>query len=192
LGFFRREKLHERLSREGGLEEGGRKAASPEPLYTGPPEPGVPGYHGVQRPRRWDAVVMVEAPDIPGDETTFVVLADGAVVLDDELPEPAVEPIAEELDQLVEAPYRVEAVRRHGDVWAAAARRVHLVSIPDVDGEELTVTMQDGSRTLSVDGRPEFGSVPELERFASERYESYVAAAERLDGDLFEVRVSPF
>jgi len=69
---------------------------------------------------------------------------------------------------------------------------VHLVSIPDVDGEELTVTMQDGSRTLSVDGRPEFGSVPELERFASERYESYVAAAERLDGDLFEVRVSPF
>jgi hypothetical protein len=186
VGLFRRKPLHERLAEQGGLRE-----TPPEPLYTGPPTPGVPGYHGVQRPRRWDAVVMAEAPDLPGDETSFVVLADGAVVLDEELPEPAVEPIAAELDQLVDPPYRVEAVRRHGDVWAAAARRIHLLPIPEADGDELTVTMQDGSRTLTVDGHPEFGSVPELERFASEQYESYVAVAERLDGNLFEVRVSP-
>jgi hypothetical protein len=188
VGLFRRKPLHERLAEQGGLDA---PREAPEPIDLAPPVPGVPGYHGVQRPRRWDAVVMAEAPDIPGDETSFVVLADGAVVLDEELPEPAVEPIAEELDQLVQPPYRVEAVRRHGDVWAAAARRIELVSIPDAEGDELTVTMQDGSRTLSVDGRAEFGSVPELERFASERHDSYVAAAERLDGDLFEVRVTP-
>jgi hypothetical protein len=186
LGFFRRERLHERLAREGGL-----TARPAEALDVGPPAPGLPGYHGVQRPRRWDAVVMAEAPDLPGDEANFVVLADGSVILDEELPEPAVEPIAEELDQVVEAPYRAEAVRRHGHVWAAAARRIEVLEIRGMEGEELMLTMQDGTKSFSVDGRPEFGSVPELERFAEERYESYAAVAKRLDGDLFEVRVSP-
>ncbi len=163
----------------------------PEPLDVGPPAPGVPGYHGVQRPRRWDAVVMVEAPELVGDELVFVVLPDGSVIIDDDLPEPAIEPLAEELDNVVEAPYRVDAVRRHGQVWAAAARRIEVLEIPDVDGEELMLTMQDGTKTLAIDGRPEFGTVPELERLASERYDSYVAEAKRLDGDLFEVRISP-
>lgn len=187
MGFFRRESLHERLARQGGLNE----RPAPEPIDVGPPAPGVPGYHGVQRPRRWDAVVMVEAPDLPGDEATFVVLEDGSVILDAELPEPAVEPVAEALDELVDAPYRVEAVRRHGDVWAAAARRVDVVGLPGVEGEELTLTMQDGTKSFSVDGRPEFGGSPELERFAGDRFDSYVAVAQRLDADLFEVRVSP-
>jgi hypothetical protein len=190
LGLFRRETLHERLAREGGLTE--RAAERPlEPVDVGPPAPGVPGYHGVQRPRRWDAVVMAEAPDLPGDEMAFVVLPDGSVIIDDELPEPAIEPLAEALDDVVEAPYRVEAVRRHDQVWAAAARRIEVLEIPGVDGEELMLTMQDGTKTLGIDGRPEFGTVPELERFASERHDAYVAEAKRLDGDLFEVRISP-
>jgi hypothetical protein len=191
LPLFRRERLHERLAREGGLEEDGSARRVPEPIDTGPPAPGVPGYHGVQRPRRWDAVVMAEAPDLPGHEAAFVVLADGSVIIDAELPEPAIEPLANELDAVVEAPYRVEAVRRHGDVWAAAARRIEVLEIPGVDGEELMLTMQDGTKTLVVDGLPEFGTVSELERLASERFDSYAAEAKRLDGDLFEVRVSP-
>jgi len=185
--LFRREKLHERLAREGGLVGGS------DPLDVSPPVPGVPGYHGVQRPRRWDAVVMVEAPGIEGDETTFVVLQGGSVLLDEGLEEEAVEPIAAELDAAVDAPYRVEAVRRHDDVWAAAARRIELVELPDLagDGEELTLTYHDGSRTLEIDGRPEFGSVPELERVAGERFASYVARASRLDDDLWEVNITP-
>lgn len=190
MGLFRREKLHERLAREGGLDEGTSERV-PEPVDVGPPAPGVPGYHGVQRPRRWDAVVMAEAPELEGDEVAFVVLPDGSVIIDDELPEPAIEPLAEELDNVLEAPYRVEAVRRHGQIWAAAARRIEVLEIPGVDGEEPMLTMQDGTKTLAIDGRPEFGTVPELERLASERYDSYVAEAKRLDGDLFEVRISP-
>jgi hypothetical protein len=191
LPLFRRERLHERLAREGGLDDGGLNERPPAPVDTGPPVPGVPGYHGVQRPRHWDAVVMADAPDLPGKEVTFVVLEDGSVILDDELPEPAIEPLAEVLDDVVKAPYRVEAVRRHGDVWAAAARRIEVLEIEGVEGEELMLTMQEGTKTLTVDGRPEFGTVPELERLASERYDSYVVEAKRLDGDLFEVRVSP-
>ena len=134
---------------------------------------------------------MAEAPELEGDEVAFVVLPDGSVIIDDELPEPAIEPLAEELDNVLEAPYRVEAVRRHGQVWAAAARRIEVLEIPGVDGEEPMLTMQDGTKTLAIDGRPEFGTVLELERLASERYDSYVAEAKRLDGDLFEVRISP-
>jgi len=190
LGLFRRERLHERLAREGGLSDQVPERVA-EPLDVGPPAPGVPGYHGVQRPRRWDAVVMVEAPELVGDELAFVVLPDGSVIIDDDLPEPAIEPLAEELDNVVDAPYRVEAVRRNGQVWAAAARRIEVLAIPGVDGEELMLTMQDGTKTLAIDGRPEFGTVPELERLASERYDSYVAEAKRLDGDLFEMRITP-
>jgi hypothetical protein len=53
------------------------------------------------------------------------------------------------------------------------------------------LTMQDGTRSLTVDGSPEFGSVPPIERLAGERFDSYVATANRLDGDLWEVRITP-
>jgi hypothetical protein len=188
LALFRREKLHERLLREGGLDESA--PPPPEPIDVGPPVPGVPGYHGMQRPRRWDAVVMVDGLDLPGKEVSFVVLDDGSVILDEDLPEPAVEPIAEVLDQVVDSPYRVEAVRRHDDVWAAAAQRIDVLELPDVAGEELMLTVGEGTKTLVVDGNQEFGTVPELEHLAADRYDSYVVEAKRLDGDLFEVRVS--
>jgi hypothetical protein len=97
----------------------------------------------------------------------------------------------EELDDLVDPPYRVEAVRRHENVWAAAALRLQVAELPDAEGDELSLTMQDGSRTLLVEGLPVFGSVPSLERLAGERYESYVALAKRLDGDLWEIRITP-
>ena len=50
----------------------------PEPVDVGPPALGVAGH-----PRRaaaaaqWDAVVTAEAPELVGDEASFVVLADG-------------------------------------------------------------------------------------------------------------------
>ena len=127
---------------------------------------------------------MVEAPDLQGTETDFVVLPEARVVS-------GAEPLVDALDDVVERPYRVEAVRRHGDVWAAAARRVHVLELEGAEGKELMLTMQDGTKTLTVDHAPHFGTVPALERYASERFDSYVAEASRLDGDLFEVRVSP-
>lgn len=186
MPLFRRKPWHERLARQGGLDAG----QEPQPVDT-TPRWGEVGIHGVSRPRRWDAVVMAQAPDLEGDSVEFVVLPDGSVLLDEEIPEEVVEPIVEEFDDLIDPTYRVEAVRRHEDVWAAAAKRIDVAELPDAQGEELNLTMQDGSRTLLVDGSPEFGSVPALERVAGERYESYVALAKRLDGDLWEVRITP-
>ena len=42
-----------------------------------------------------------------------------------------------------------------------------------------------------VDGSDDFGSSPELERIAGLRFPSYVAEATRLDGDLWEIRITP-
>jgi hypothetical protein len=186
LPLFRREKLHERLAREGRL-----NAAEADPVDLSPREPGLPGYHGVQRPRHWDVVLTAEAPDLPGTETEFVSLPDSTIVMDEELEEPMLEPLIEAIETALDPPYRAEAVRRHESVWAVAARRIEVVELPGAPGQELTLTMQDGSRTLTVDGHPEFGSVPPLERIAGERYDSYAAGAQKLDGDLWEVRISP-
>ncbi len=42
-----------------------------------------------------------------------------------------------------------------------------------------------------MDGAREFGTVPELEAIASQRYGDYVVRAERLDGNWWEIRVDP-
>ena len=79
-------------------------------------------------------------------------------------------------------------MRREGELWAVAARRIDVVELAqEIDGDAIDLTVVDGERTLTIDGLRTFGSVPELER----RERSYAVHAERLDGDLWEVRVSP-
>jgi hypothetical protein len=185
LPLFRRERLHERLAREGGM------AGDLETMVDGRPGWSETGVHGVHQPRQWDVVLTAPAPDLPGDETEFVALPDSTIVMDDDLEEPMLEPLVEAVDSVLDPPYRAEAIRRHHTVWAVAARRIETLELMDVPGEELTLTMQDSSRTLVVDGKSEFGSVPALERVAEARFGSYAASARRLDGDLWEVRISP-
>ena len=180
--FRRREPLHVRLAREGGL--------SPPPVDPGP-HCGEAGIHGIPRPREWDAVVTTDAPELTSDELRFVVLDDGTIVVEEGAEEDDPAPLADALDGAVEPPYRAEARRRHHDTWAVGARRIEVVQVADeVDGDELTLTVHDGHRELLVDGAPSFGAVRTLERWAGERFESYALIAERLDGDLWEVRVA--
>lgn len=186
MPLFRREKLHERLARTGGLEQ----ELGPEPVDTHP-RWGATGIHGVPRPRRWDAVVAAQAPGLEGDEARFVALADGSLVIEEDAPEGSLEPLADALDDLISPPYRAEAVRREGDVWAVAARRIELVELSGTEGDELSLTIGEAGRRFLVDGNHGFGSVPELERIAGARYGSYVAEATRIDGDLFEFRLTP-
>jgi hypothetical protein len=185
MGFLRRrESLHERLAREGGL-------AQPPPHDTRP-RWGETGIHGVARPREWDAVATAEAPELDRDTLAFVVLPDGSLLLDDDVDAAAVEPLADALEQAVPPPYRAEAVRRDGETWAVAARAIEVVQLPDdVDGDEVVVASSHGETTLTVDGEQAFGSVAELERVGARRHESYVVRAQRLDETLWEVAVTP-
>ena len=185
MGFFRRrESLHERLAREGGLVE--------PPPHDTQPRWGETGIHGVARPREWDAIVTAEAPELRGDTVEFVGLPDGTLLLDEDVDADAVGPLADALEQAVRPPYRAQAVRRSGSTWAAAARAIEVVELPDeVEGDEVVLSSAHGETELRVDGAPSFGSVPELERLGEARHESYAVRAKRLDGNLWEYGVSP-
>jgi hypothetical protein len=170
--FWRREEpLHERLAKEGGLVE-----RVPRPSWDD-----LVGIHGIHRQREYDAVLAVEA-DAPGDEHEFVVL-DDEVIVDAELPEDLLE--AFDLDP----PYRVRAVRKSGRTWALAAKAIDVERF-EADGEVIDLAQRDGERTLVVDGEHAFGSVPALEDLLGA--DDAVVHAERLDGDLWEIRIAPF
>ena len=195
MRFRRRETLHERLLREGGLEqppiEWEPKHAG-LPLLGGAPALDSAGITGLHRPREWDATAAVEAPGLRGDEVEFVVLPDGSVLVDEEEGDVPLAPLADALDEQLRPPYRARGVRRRGDVWAVAAKAIEVVELrPDVGGDELGLVNRGGERSLTVDGERSFGSIPQLEELASRRSADYVVHASRLDGSLWEVRVAP-
>jgi hypothetical protein len=171
--FRRREPLHVRLAREGGmpLEE-----AKTKPAWD------AAGIHGLHRVREWDAVVTLEAPEVQGERASFVALPGGDLIVDDGPTD--VEPLAAALDQELRPPYRAEAVRRDDGLWAVAGRRIEVVELPGVTGEELELTTHEGDRTLLIDGERAFGSIPLLER------PDHVVRARRLDGELWEVETA--
>jgi hypothetical protein len=167
--FRRKEPLHERLAREGGLVQREPRAPWREV-----------GVHGMQRAREWDVTQMVEAPDVEGDAATFVVLPDGSVLVEDG-GDSSLQPLADGVEQTIQPPYRARAVRQRGDMWAVQAKRIEVKQLrnsPDGNSIELS---QDG---LLVDGERTFGSVRELEGLGD------VVRADRLDGDLWEVTTS--
>jgi hypothetical protein len=184
MSLFRRKPLHERLAEEGGLNAG---PLSPPDLLG---RLSGAGIHGLARMRRWDAVVTVDAPPLRGDRVQFVALADGTLLLEDGDDEVA--PLAEAVEAELQPPYRAEAVRRHDTLWAVAARGLEVVELgEDPGGDEVVATVREGGRDLLVDGARSFGSIPELERLAEGRFDSYAIRAQRLEGNLWEVEVSP-
>jgi hypothetical protein len=128
------------------------------------------GITGLARPRDWDAVVLADCPEASGDLLTFVALADGRV-----LPIEAA-PLARALDDALRRPYRAEAVRRDGTLWAAGGVRIEAVEV-DVPGAatELALVVRAG------DEPP----------FPLDRRRPYVLRARRIEGRLWEVETTP-
>jgi hypothetical protein len=207
LGFFRREKpIHEQLAEEAGLDidgVGDEPAMSPDEeqasarsvadLLVGPRVASeLLAVHGIPRDREWDAVASAEAPDLPGDSLEFVALADGTLVVEDDLPDGALTPLADALDGQISAPYHGYALRQEGDVWGVAARRTQIVELEDdVSGDEIDMVVTDESRKVAVDGVESDATVPGLEAFAAQQFGSFVLHASRLDDTLWEVTVLP-
>jgi hypothetical protein len=183
--FWRRQPTHEKLLAAGEL------SGLQGPASFGSPFRELVGIHGVHRPREWDAVVTAESEALTGDEVSFVSLADGTLIVEEEVPDGSLGPLADAVEGTLEPPYSAHGVRKSERVWAVGARRVEVAELPGAEGEEIELAVQAGSRTLVVDGEHAFGGLPSLERLAAARHEDYVASARRLDGDLFEIRVTP-
>ena len=187
MPFWRRRKpLHEQLAEGTGLLEW-------RPRH----EPVLPGFrttldflHGA-RPRRWDAVVTAEAPALTGDEVHFVAFEEGRLLVDEVVPDASLEPLANAVDDALGRPYRAHARRQHERVWAVAANMIEVVPLPGMLGERVELSMHAGERTLTIDDEPSLEAAPALEGYARRRHGDYVARAQRLDGDLWEVQVTP-
>jgi hypothetical protein len=182
--IFRREPIHKQLARQAGMEDAERGPLDNTPKW------GEVGIHGIARPRRWDAVATAEAPGLSGGELHFVALPNGDLVVDEDAPPDTLTPLAEALEQGIDPPYRAEAVRQEGDVWAVAGRRIRVEQF-DADGERLELVSAAEGNTFTVDGAREFGSVATLDRIGREQGEHHVVRATRLDGDFWEIEADP-
>jgi hypothetical protein len=192
MPFWRREEpLHEKLAREGGLDFPRAVQDLAGPLDPRHPFWQVAGIHGVARAREWDAVVAAPAPELPGEELDFVVLEDGTLVVEDDLPEDALSPLADALDEALEAPYHAYAHRREGDVWVAAAVVVDVVEVEEeIDGDSVEIVTRDGERMTAIGGELTDRRIEALEALAEEDFESYFMEASRIDERLWEVTVN--
>ena len=184
--IFRREPIHKKLARQARLDD--LAAQDPAPVDPGP-HWGATGIHGVPRPRRWDAVASAEASGLHGDEVHFVALPNGDLVVDEDEPDDTLRALAEAVEASLEPPYRAEGIRRDGDVWAVAARKVQVAEV-EAPGDELELVVSGGERTLAVDGERGFGSIPELVRLGEQLGPAYVVRARRLDDRLWEVEAN--
>src|SRR5512133_1760827 len=141
MPFWRRddEPAHERLAREGGLDI---DATDPPPLDPEAPlEPHerIPflaafrevGIHGIHRQRTWDAVATAKAPALTGDQVAFVALPDGTLLVDHDVPEGALEPLAAALAHELDTHSPARALRRHGDGGGVAATRIEVQRLPE-------------------------------------------------------------
>jgi hypothetical protein len=186
VGIFRRkEPLHERLAREGGL----FAETEPEPLDPRPPllETGI---HGVQRPRDWDVTLTTDADGVDGDAVRFVALPDRSLLVEDG-PDSSLEPLAAAVEAELPPPYRARAVRQGETLWAVQARRIEVLALPDApEGDALDLTRTADGSELRVDGATAFGSVRGLEERGEREGREYAVHAERLEDDLWEVRAS--
>ena len=199
MSLFRRRKetLNERLMREAGLEPA-TVEAEPAGVPEAPFDP-VAAIHArldpesravLFRSREWEVVTTAEAADVKGDEVEFTALPDGSLVVDEEQGDASLGPFADAVEARIEPPYRARAVRRSETVWGVAANRIDVVRL-DVSGDEIDLTVNEGERKLTVDGERSTRPLPGLERLGELESADYVVHAERLDGDLWEVRVSP-
>ncbi|HET9116001.1 MAG TPA: hypothetical protein VFN33_07895 [Gaiellaceae bacterium] len=185
MGLFRRkrETYNEQLLREAGLDR--IRLDRPSVLQT------VGVYEGRALGQAdWDRSVTVKAPGLAGDRLEFATLEGGDVLIEDAEGDADVSALADAVEKELAPPYRARAARQSGDLWAVLAHRidVHRIDFPRADMLELS--RKDSWQELRVDGEPSMGRAPELERLGERVGADFFVKAERLDDDLWEVRVT--
>lgn len=162
------------------------------------------GVSGLAALREWDETTIVEVPELEASELSeldFRVLMGGALVGD--VAREAVPSLTRELR--LDPPYAARAVRQSAREWAVAALQLdsELVDLPrGIDALALEVAVPpeaDGEPAYLVDGEfldelsdgPLADALRELERRAAERFQAFVARADRVDDGRWELTIDP-
>ena len=142
------------------------------------------------RPREADTVVTADAPDVEGDAVRFVSLPDGSLLVE-EGSDSSLDALAAAVEQELRPPYRARGVRRGESLWAVEASRIEVLALPDAPGgDAIDLTRTADGTILAVDGQQIFGSLTALEERGEREGADYAVHAERLDGDLWEIRAA--
>ena len=200
MGLFKRkqETLNEQLLRQAGLDSAQMLGDAPPPPRPDPVEPpksglaraGVADGSGVG-PKEWDATVTVTAPALVGDRVQFTTLPSGDLIIGEENGDADLAPLADAVERHLRPPYRAVGRRQAGDLWGVGARRIQVAQIPFPEGDKLELSQHVDHGELRVDGEPSDAVVPpELERLGEALGDSFYVDADRIDGDLWEVRAT--
>jgi hypothetical protein len=199
VGLFRRrnETLNERLLREAGLDPA-EALGDPQPTPTPQPEVQAPAFGKVALPdgsqvdpKEWDAAVTVRVADLHGERIEFTTVPNGDVIVGEEAGDADLSPLADAVERHVDPPYRAVAQRQDRDMWAVAAKRIEVAKIPLADGEKLALSRHGRDSEFRVDDEPHEGVVPlQLAALGEAAGDDFYVEAERIDGDLWEVRAT--
>jgi hypothetical protein len=160
------------------------------------------GVSGLARQREWDATAIVELPSLRGEsigELDYRLLGDGTLVGD--IPAEALRELTAGLE--LDPPYVARAVRQSEIEWLVGAVQLEsdVVDLPqDVPAETLEVAIPpEGERMVIVDGEI-LGEEPtgtvaaaasELERRGRERFQAFVARADRVEDGRWDLTIDP-
>jgi hypothetical protein len=203
VGFFRRRKetLNEQLLRQAGLDPaaslGDQAPAEPEPAPSAPP-PFPTGDISLGRYGRvpsgtddWDVVGTARLAGLAGDEVEFTTLPNGDVIVEKEKGDGDLSPLADAVERKIDPPYRAAAARQDGDLWGVGAKRIEVAKFQFAKGDAVELSANDGVQELRVEGEPSDAEIPELARLGEQAGTDYCVEAKRIDGDFWEVEVSP-
>jgi hypothetical protein len=212
MGIFRRRKeetLNEQMLREAGIAEDGDTPEPDAPVEPDAPEElvtpeGFDPYAGtypaeqwlgtltraMARPGVWDLMTTVHAPGVAGDTVEFATVPAGDMIIDTETGDADLSPFADEVEKHLKPPYRVLARREDEDLWSLAARVIDVVELKVDQGDEIELVENEGNTELRIDGEPSQQAIPELEHAGEALGSDFVVQADRLDGDLWEIRAS--
>lgn len=160
------------------------------PVPAQPDTVGLPFQRGGYVPALGaEFVGAVDAPGIAGDRVQFVTLPDGSVLVEDERGDEELTPFADAVEEKLQPPYRAIATRQGERRWSVGAVPVDVRTLSGLPGDAITLALHGGERTLVVDDEERSDPLPQLDELAGGR--DAVVAAERLEGDWWEVRVDP-
>ena len=142
------------------------------------------------RPAVWDLVTTVRVPGISGDAVELATLPDGELIVDEASGEGDLSPLADAVEERLEPPYRLQGRRTEGDDWEIAARTIDVVELDFDGGDEIELIESEGRTDLRVDGEEWSGSIPALDGAGETLGSEFVVQADRLDGNLWEIRAS--
>lgn len=132
-----------------------------------------------------DAVAGLDLPELQGDGVSFVVLPDRDLLVEEELGDASLKSAATALERQVKPPYRAGGRRQGRSSRTFVAQRIEVVEMPGEPADSIMLARHDGEET--VEGTAD----PARWRELGQGLDDYVLEAARLDGDLFEVKLSP-